>query len=88
MSLPESACLQPVTPRTTFTVSIEVEVTDEACLRIAAYNRALQDELTEEEAREFLDESKQSIRDCLIMLFDPGAVEGCSIHGSSAVGWL
>lgn len=70
----------------TYTVTLEITVTDEALLRQEARKRALDEGwLPKGEADEFLDDSKQSIDDCLLMLFDPApAPRGCEINRSTA----
>lgn len=66
-------------------VTIYFELHDEQAFRQAAYDRALADELSEEEARTYLDEEATSIGACATMLFDPGiSPPGCSIVDSSA----
>lgn len=70
----------------THTVTLEITVTDEALLRQEARKRALDEGwLPPDEAEEFLDASKQSVEDCLLMLFDPApAPAGCTIDRSAA----
>lgn len=70
---------------TSYTFTLYLSVHDETALRKAAETRALDDGMTPEEAAEYLDEAKQSITDCIVMLFDPGeSPDGCQIEQSSA----
>jgi hypothetical protein len=66
-------------------ITIYVEVSDEAAFRREAHDRAIQDGLDEVEAACYLDEDEKSLGDCGIMLFDPGtAPAGASIIDSTA----
>lgn len=67
------------------TVSIEIEVTDEAEFRQAAYDRAIADGLSHGDAATYLSEEATGINACAVMLFDiAGPVPGCSTINSSA----
>lgn len=64
--------------------TLDVTVNDEVALRRAAYERALADKLSEEEAQQYLDPDG-ALADCVVMLFDPGvSPPGCQIEGSTA----
>ena len=64
---------------------MDLNVYDEKEFRAAARERALKDGLSTDAADEFLDEEKQSLGDCAVMLIDPGtSPDGADIVGSSA----
>lgn len=66
-------------------VTISLRIWDVEQFREAAYKRALEDGMNEEEAQEFKDEEKNSLGDCAIMLLDPGCgPAGSEIENSSA----
>ncbi len=65
-----------------YNLKMEIDVWDEPALRRAAKARALEEGMTEEDARLYLDEEKTSIGQCLTMMIDPGRVAGCSIGGT------
>jgi hypothetical protein len=65
--------------------SMDINIHDENAFRFAAWAKALEDGLSDEDADAFRDPQKQSLTDCAIMLFDPGSgPNGCDIDGSSA----
>ena len=64
---------------------MDLNVHDEQAFREAAKAQALKDGLSVEGADEFLDEEKQSLGDCAVMLIDPGiSPDGADIVGSCA----
>lgn len=66
-------------------VTIYLTINDEQAFRQAAHDRALADDLGEEEAKEYLDAEAKPITDCAIMLLDPGiSPPGSQIHESTS----
>lgn len=66
-------------------VSIYLTVRDEQAFRQAAHDRALEDGLDETMAKQHLNAAASSLRDCEIMLLDPGvSPKGCEILDSTA----
>ncbi|MBB5546527.1 hypothetical protein A8H39_00120 [Paraburkholderia fungorum] len=71
--------------RASISVTIELDIHDPAAFRHAAYKRALDDNLGEDEAKEYLDAEKTSLGACAIMILDPGvSPDGASIENSSS----
>jgi hypothetical protein len=66
------------------TFSIDLEVKDEQQLYRAACRRAYSENRdTEEQAREYLmRDGEIDVSACLMMLLDPGSLEGCEIEQS------
>ncbi|MEY2161399.1 hypothetical protein [Rhodanobacter sp. FW106-PBR-LB-2-11] len=65
-------------------VTIAITVDDEAVFRRAAHDRALADQLGQEEAVSYLSADLTSVGQCAIMLLDPGvSPKGCSILDST-----
>jgi hypothetical protein len=87
-SAPPESLPTNVTPSDTptfLTFSLEVKIDDEPQFRNRAYEQAIRDGLPPEDAAEYLDEDKQSVTQCAVMVFDRGlSPVGCSILGSSA----
>lgn len=72
--------------RSSVSVTIDLDVHDPAAFRRVAYNRALQDGLGEEQAKEYLDRETMSLGACAIMILDPGeSPDGADIENSSSV---
>jgi hypothetical protein len=71
--------------RSSVSVTIELDVHDPTAFRRVAYNRALEDGLEEEQAKEYLDREKMSLGACAIMILDPGvSPDGADIENSSS----
>ena len=69
----------------TVEVSLYLRIHDEEEFRQAAYERALQDGLSEDEALRYKDLEDMSLGDCARMLVDPGTgPAGCEVLDSSA----
>lgn len=70
-------------PKVYVTVSLDLSIYDEAQFRDAAYNQAIDEDLSPEEAKSFLDPEQKSLGECAQMLLDPGSgPSGSSIDGS------
>jgi len=66
-------------------VTIAITVDDEAAFRRAAHDRAVADELGQEEAETYLNADLTTVGECAIMLLDPGvSPNGCSILESTS----
>lgn len=65
-------------------VTLHLTIHDAKDFRQAAYERALEDGLDEDDAKTFLDPEGKHLGECAVMLFDPGmSPQGCSIVDSS-----
>lgn len=71
-----------------YSVTINLNVQDERELHSAAVVRALEENHTEDSARELLsyEDGSPNVFNCLVMLLDPGQLAGCSILNSNADG--
>ncbi|MGH8159259.1 MAG: hypothetical protein ACREPQ_14155 [Rhodanobacter sp.] len=68
----------------TLAVTLLIEIGDEVAFRQAAHDRALTDNLCDDEAATYLDIEETSLGQCAVMLLDPGvSPPGCSIVDSS-----
>lgn len=66
-------------------VHLSLKVYDEQAFRSAARVRALDDNLSDGDAAEYLSAAAKSLGDCAVMLFDPGlGPDGCSILESGS----
>lgn len=69
----------------TIGVTVDLRIYDEKAFRRAAYERGIEDGLSEEEAKEYLDPDSKSLGECGQMLIDPGvSPEGTEILQSSS----
>jgi len=66
-------------------VTIAIIVDDEAGFRRAAHDRAIADDLGQQEAETYLNADLTTVGECAVMLLDPGvSPKGCSILDSTA----
>lgn len=63
--------------------TLMLRITDETELREAAYQRAIEDGLSDEAAEEFRN-GVMPVSQCVVMLLDPSTLEGASIEWSQA----
>lgn len=63
--------------------TLMLRVTDEADLREAAYQRAIEDGAPDEDAEQYRNGS-MPVSQCVVMLLDPSTLDGASIEWSQA----
>lgn len=59
--------------------SLTLKVHDETAFRQAAYDQAIKDGLSEDEACEYLNPEIYGVESCACMILDPGVIDGASI---------